>query len=585
MTLAAPLGLLALLAVPAIVFVHLFRRRLRERRVAALFLFEGERLVASAGRKRTRLLQTPSLWLECLAATVLALWLAAPSFGGTPARHVVFVLDDSASMAVPATAAAAAAALRARAGDLGSGDRVTLLRTGPRPDVLLGPRALRSEVDGALAKWRPAQPRHDPLPALDLARELAAGSGEVVFFTDEQAPPGCGDLLVLAFGSATSNAAILTAQRLPRADGAGEELRLRIGGYGVHDVAWTVHAGEQELLRQTLALRDGHGDVVVPLPPGLGPLRVALGGDALPLDDVAWLLPVPDRPVAVCDVLGAELGRQLELPRVFGALTGWRTEIDPLQSQLVLSAQPGTPVAGQTEVVIRAAEGERTAWRGPFVIDRGHPWLAGLQLQGVVWLCARTPLPGQVLVAANDQPLVTEEFVDAGRRLWINVDAGAGNLMRSPDWPLLFANLIDACRAEVPGPEEPNVVIGAEARYRRSLRAGGPDSEVWLAAPDGSRQPGRGVRTVGWLVDQPGIWRVLGTDDRELGAFAARFHDPAESDLRGCLAGEFPPAPAATAAGRGSLWDTTFEQRVLALVLLLLVLLDWWLLATPRGRS
>jgi hypothetical protein len=585
MNLASPLGLLALLAVPAIVFVHLFRRKLRERSVAALFLFEGERLVASAGRKRTRLLQTPSLWLECLAATALALWLAGPSFGGTPARHVVFVLDDSASMSVPATRAAARAALRDRAGELGSGDRVTLLRTGPRPEVLLGPRALRAEVDGALAKWRPARPRHDPLPALDLARELAADTGEVVFFTDERPPPGCDDLLVLAFGSAVPNAAILTAQRLPRADGQGEELRLRIGGYGTAEVHWAVHAGEQELLRQPLALTDGHGDVVVPLPPGLGVVRVSLGPDALALDDVAWLLPAPERTVAVCDVLGSKLGPQLELPRVFAALTGWRTEIDPLQSQLVLADQPGTPVAGQTEVVIKAGDGERLAWRGPFVIDRGHPWLAGLQLQGVVWLCGCYALPGQVLVAANDQALMTEEFLDTGRRLWIDVDPTAGNLMRSPDWPVLFANLIDACRAEVPGPEEPNVVIGGEARYRRSLRAGGPDSEVWLLAPDGSRQLGRGVRTVGWLVDQPGVHRVLGADGKELGAFAARFHDPAESDLRGCVRGEFAPAPKAPGEGRGSLYDTTFEQRVLGFVLLLLVLLDWWVLATPRGRA
>ena len=584
MSLAAPLGLLALLAVPAIVFVHLFRRRLRERSVAGLFLFEGERLVAAAGRKRTRLLNTPSLWLECLAAAALALWLAAPSFGGTAARHVVFVLDDSASMSVRDTAARTAAAVRARAGELGSGDRITVLRTGPRPEVLLGPRAMASEVGGALLTWRPTRPRHDPLPALDLARELAAGTGEVVFFTDEPAPHGCTDLTVLAFGTAAGNAAILTAQRLLRSDGVGEELRLRIGGYGARAATWTVHAGQQELLHDTLALADGHGDVVVPLPAGLAALRVELAGDALAIDDVAWLLPAPDRTVAVCDVLGPELGQQLELPRVFGALQGFRREIDPLQSQLVLATQPGTPVAGQTEVVIGSGSGERVAWRGPFVIDRGHPWLAGLQLQGVVWLCERRTLPGQVLVAANDQAMLTEEFVDAGRRLWINLDPSAGNLMRSPDWPLLFSNLIDSCRAEVPGAEEPNVVIGSEARYRRSLRAGGDDTEVVLVAPDGSRQPGRGLRTVGWLVDQPGIHRVLGAAERQLGAFAARFHDPAESDLRGCVSGEFPPTPEATAkATRGSLNDTTIEQRVLALLLLVLVLLDWWVLS--RGRA
>ena len=43
---------------------------------------------------------------------------------------------------------------------------------GPRGEILVGPRALPSEVEPALAGFRPSRPRHDPLPALDLAREL-----------------------------------------------------------------------------------------------------------------------------------------------------------------------------------------------------------------------------------------------------------------------------------------------------------------------------------------------------------------------------------------------------------------------------
>ncbi|MBL9077743.1 MAG: BatA domain-containing protein, partial [Planctomycetes bacterium] len=92
MTFTAPLGLLALLAVPAVLVLHLFRRRLPERRVAGLFLWHGDRLVTTAGRTRTRLLRTPSLWLELLAAVVLAAWLAGLSFGGARARHLVVVL-------------------------------------------------------------------------------------------------------------------------------------------------------------------------------------------------------------------------------------------------------------------------------------------------------------------------------------------------------------------------------------------------------------------------------------------------------------------------------------------------------------
>ena len=50
MTFAAPFGLLALLAVPAIVALHLFRRRLAERRVAGAFLFPATPVASDGGR-------------------------------------------------------------------------------------------------------------------------------------------------------------------------------------------------------------------------------------------------------------------------------------------------------------------------------------------------------------------------------------------------------------------------------------------------------------------------------------------------------------------------------------------------------
>ncbi|MCA8975012.1 MAG: VWA domain-containing protein [Planctomycetes bacterium] len=581
MTLTAPLGLLALLGVPLVVLLHLYRRRLRERRTAAVFLFLGERLVTDAGRTRTRLLRTPSLWLECLMALLLALWLAGPSFGGAAARHVVFVLDDSASM-LAGGREAALAAVEERLAALSSHDRVSVLRTGPRPEVLVGPRALPSEITPALGSWRPARPRHDPLPALDLARELAAGLGEVVFCTDEMAPSGSDGIEVLAVGKVAPNAAILTAQRLRRAAG-GEELRVRIAGYGgifTADVA--AYAGTTVLLSQPVDLGSGHGDISMVLPPGTGMVRVELGRDALAIDNEAFLLAEPERIVHVCDLLPDEVRQRLELPRVFAALSGHVVDPDPLASQLLLSTRPGRPVSGQTEVVIDPGAGERDGWRGPFVVDRGSAWLSGIHLQGVVWLAGRKDPPGRVLAAVGNRTLLSEEFVSTGRRLWINLDPSAGNIMRAPDWPLLFANLIEASRDEVPGPVASNLVLGDEARYRRTLQAEAEDAELWLEGPTGERVAGRGDRVVGWVLDRPGAYRVLGRTGRELGSYAARFHDPSESDLRKLTTAHVLPDPA-TDDGDGSLRDTTIERRLLGLLLLLLAVADWWLLAGRRS--
>jgi len=581
MTFTAPLGLLALLGIPAVVVLHLYRRRLRERRAAAVFLFAGARLVTDAGRRRTRLLRTPSLWFECLMALAIALWLAGPSFGGMAARHVVFVLDDSASMQAGA-ADLALAAVRERVSALRSQDRVSVLRTGPGSEILVGPRSLPSEVGVALLRYRPSRPRHDPGPTLDLARELASNRGEVVFCTDEAAPYRASDITVLALGTAVPNAAILTAQRFRRGSG-DEELHLRIARFGaLFETGISVHAGEVELLRRVVDLTAGTGDLALVLPPGTGAVRLELADDALAIDNTAWLLPEPVRTVQVCDLLTDETRERLELDRVFAALSGHALDADPLRAQLVLAEQPGHPLAGQTEVVIDPGLGERDGWRGPFVVDRGHAWLTGLHLHGVVWLAGKDNPPGRVLAAVADRTLLSEEFVGAGRRLWINLDSGAGNVMRSPDWPLLFSNLLDACRDEVPGPVHTNIILGDEARFRRSLIAGSADADLWLESPEGLRVSGRGDRVVGWIVEQPGLFRVFDKKETERATFAVRFHDPSESDLRGLVSRESQPSGDGEGAN-GSLRDTSVERRLLGFLLLLLALADWWVLA-GRGR-
>ncbi|MBM3978468.1 MAG: hypothetical protein FJ299_15960 [Planctomycetes bacterium] len=99
-----PWGLLALLAVPAILALHLFRRRFQPRVVSALFLWAPDDHVVVAGRKREPLRQSVSLWSELLAAACLALALAGPrSCGQESAEHLVVVLDGSASMAATGT--------------------------------------------------------------------------------------------------------------------------------------------------------------------------------------------------------------------------------------------------------------------------------------------------------------------------------------------------------------------------------------------------------------------------------------------------------------------------------------------------
>ena len=76
---ANPAGLWALLAVPAVVWLHLHRRRHTERQVAALFLWEDTSPVDASGRVRQPLRTSASFWLELLAALLVALAIYFPT--------------------------------------------------------------------------------------------------------------------------------------------------------------------------------------------------------------------------------------------------------------------------------------------------------------------------------------------------------------------------------------------------------------------------------------------------------------------------------------------------------------------------
>lgn len=574
MSFTAPFGLLALLALPAVLVLHLFRRRLPERRVAALFLFADDVLVAEAGRTRTRLLRTPSLWLELAAALAFALWLAGLSFGGTAARHVVVVLDDSASMGATGTHERALGAARQRLRQLGGGDLVTVLRSGPEATILVGPRARAAAAEVVVAAWLPVRARHDLGPTLALARELAR-DGEVVVVTDGARPAGCEDLNWIACGEAQPNRAVLEAERRPGPDG-GDLVHARVAAFGRLPAApleLRLFDGEHELARQSLTFRDGIAVVELPAPAAAPWLRLQLPADALAIDDAVWLAARRPRPVRVVNLLPADLAAALQWPRLLAALPDCEAVADPRRAQLLLSAAPGALLPGQTEIVVAAAGEPKLLATGPFVVDRAHDWWQGTTLDGVRWCFSRRALPGRALVLAGNDVLASEEPLAAGRRLWLALDAAAGNLVRAPDWPILLANVVEACRLEAPGPEAPEVLLHHEARCRREPAAAA--APLQLLAPDGRRRGLPAGDVVAFAPDAVGLWQLVGDGDTTVATFAARFFDARESDLGAAVTGTHAASAAAVARGTTLARDEGFERRLLALLGLVLLLVDW----------
>jgi len=225
MTFVTPIGLVALLTIPAIVAIHLFRRRFPRRAVAGLFLWQSVRQTPEGGGKITRLPITTSLILECLAALALALILAGARLSpASVSEHLVVLLDDSASMAAvngagESTRDRAVRRVIAEMDRLGAGARITIVQSGIRPSVLSGPAALDVEARPALHAWTPEAPGHSLALGLRLARELAGTNGKLMVVSDvppaQRGEPGFVGGLWAAVGERLGNVGITAAQRTP----------------------------------------------------------------------------------------------------------------------------------------------------------------------------------------------------------------------------------------------------------------------------------------------------------------------------------------------------------------------------------
>jgi len=587
----SPLGLLALLGVPAVVLLHLFRRRFERRPVSALFLWEAHVTTTLSGRRRERLLRSPSFWCELLLAALLGLAFAGPRACGTlEARHLVVVLDGSASMAAGSTAAdgertsPAARALddlRGRIDDLPSGSRVTVVESGQLPRILIGPAAFPREAAARLEAYRPEGGRHDLGPAVSLAQEVA-GEGAVTVFSDRFEPElHHPDVGLVALGAPRENLAITRAHRsLPDDDSAGaEEALLTVANFSRRPRQARVELllGEELLATRTLDLGAGaRGHLTVPLPVNTPAVRARLAGDGLAIDDEAWLAPAPPRELLLATDLDEAARRFLGLERPGQESLGrWRSLVprssaapDLESAALAISSQ----VAGGEGtwcLTLESAGSERLDLIGPYLIDKRHPLLAGVTLDGVVWSAsADLELPGVPIVSAGDLPLLTEERSGARRIFHANLDWRRSSLQRTPDWPILLDNLARLRRDELVGPRSTNLAVGEVFTYHDIEPA-----EYQLTGPDGRRElRAQAVLEVDGL-ERTGLYE-LRRGGQSLVQIGVHFGDDSESDLRELSTGERVAAAELAAQESGS----SAVILLLAALALAALLLDWWVL-------
>jgi hypothetical protein len=585
--LTTPLALLGLLAIPAIVAIHLFRRRFPVQRVAGLFLWRAVAPTPEGGGRITRLPITTSLLLELLAALALTLIAAgarcAPS--GT-IDHLVILLDDSASMSARTSAGEMVrdrAARRAvqEVDRLGAGGRVTLVLSGERPTVIAGPAARPSEARDALQTWTPDAPHHSLGMGLRLARELAGDTGRLLVVSDEPPEDGSADgVRWVAVGERLPNIAITAAHRTLSPEQGRASVLLTLVNHA--DAAarrrLSISAGAKEVLARDLDVPPGTSSVTLPLPPGLPPVRVSLAGDALVRDNEVTLAEPRPRIVGVANRLAEGRGREA-LDRALDAIAGV-TRSQSTHLAFVDGSHADASAPGAWRVIFGRELAASTAAKdsdfvGPFVLEKRHPLLQGVTLNGVIWTgaSAQPAAPGSTIASVGDRAIITV----AGGDIRFNLDLERTNLIRAPDWPILVSNIVERRREELPGPERWNYRQGEWVRLRLGREPAGA-LRYRLGNVERELTPGRVLE---FVAPSPGGLLQILEGETVLYELGVNFLDEREADLRAKRSadvGDLVP-------GAGVRMETSAAEDPLFWILLAIAsaaLLGNWALLSPR---
>jgi hypothetical protein len=634
MTFLAPLlaGIVAAVAVPALLVLYFLKLRRQRRDVASTLLWRRavEDLQVNAPFQRLR--NSWLLWVQLLLLAVLLLALARPVLDAQAIEtgRAVILVDHSASMS--AGGAGAESRLdRARviAGELidrldveeGAG-RAMVLQYAVRPTVLQTMTGQKRLLREAVDRIEPTDEPTALLPALRLVEPMAeqavaagssmtvyvvtdGGSGQreavdrvdlrgsrVVFVpVDAEGADPLGNVAVTAF----------SARRDPERP-ERVELFAELANYGVQERRVTVRfrVGDEVRRSQAVVLAgadEAPGREAVSVSLSLAEMAVVSvehdGRDALEADDRARLVLTGAQTTSVVLVTeGNALMRHaieaagverltvgglevLETPAALEAdvwvFDGVTPEGVPSRPSVFFGVAPA--VAGLELVGPGASEPGSTRvldWR------RGHPLLRHVALDDVVMRGAgRLVLPqgASVLATSSAGPLMAELRVAGLRHVLVGFDPLRSSWPQSIGFPVFFENVL---RYLSLGGEGSGVL---EARTGQALSvpvSGEVAGEVVYDGPE--RLAGRVAS--GGLVLPPaqrvGLYRTEAAVDPAYRQLAVNLLDPAESDLR--VAGE----TEAEGKGSGSSAAITVPVEVwpwLVLAGVALLMIEWGLYA------
>ena len=575
-----PLGLLSLLAIPAIVAIHYLQQKSIRLPISTMFLLERTQREANSGRRFERLIPSVPLWMQVLAVLLLAWLLSEPRFKKeNSVQRVAIVIDASASMTVfKKETVAALKKIVPKLRGSASAMELTLLPSTPGADRLYTGTSV-DELLAAIDSFRPDSGLLDPSYSLRLARSIVSKNGIVIFLTDTPAEALPYDSQIISVGrpvgnvgftgiSFAENEGTLTWQAIIR--NYSEEPVKR--SWSLKTKTSSTEAREFEIGAKSFV------SIQAAFPEGAEDVRIALSPDDFTLDDTMPM--IAPRPKVLelhtatstaCRELTDKLLRSLAatLPSNDAASCDLAiTSYDPLDSSLPES----------NAILFVEDPSSLGKYLKGGILAEAHPLMDGINWQSLL-VRETLQLPRQpsdrVLLWQEKRPLIFLRENGDKRILCFNFDLRLSNTSQQPAFIVLLHRFAEMIRSEKIAYQALNLETNQPIRIATAIGL-----TIEAAAIDAS---GKSIATPPYdcAPSLPGFLTVSQGETLLLQA-AIHFADTREADLSACAPTKTEPF---TNIATLELHTTPDPFARIWVLVLLATLMVAWHFTAPKERA